>query len=930
MSVFAFAIAIRQYNINTENEPICIVPSFSIKVELLFKEWKKCHLETTLNNIVYVSINKRIIKNDLTNVFLPMSFKKSNYKFLFHNTQSDKIDESFLHYPLYTYLSPYMGLCDAYMGGRKCVIFMLKKNITNILDLTQSIVVSNPFVDYLKKDDKKQKKWTYYDNSSFLDYYENKNVPLKFHINNKCVSPNENENMETFMTQRKYCDIGTKRHYHGIRRLQEILFKTRKYHPGTIWIYKYLSETYQKMGYNTHVNLLYHPASKFSTNMDKHTTDLLLRIGANGYFATDHEFGFKSGGELMLTTPIKYLTLYKKSKVLCKYKDAFSSSNLMRHSGKKYAIVATLPCNNEYFYGMLVAGYSIKITNTCADLIGIVTDNISAYQRNELLKVYDIIHEYDRKNIKGCVGKGNPFFLDNLCRLEAFKFEQYNKILITDVDILVLKNIDQLFELQPPAITIGSNKNGMLLISPNKHEYDAIFSAISKHDLENYDTFWKFIATQWADSVTTIDSKFNFALDDQFIHINGNEISNKNIDAYIIHYTSNIKPWDIIYEYNLIERYIKHEHKQYYIAWVDMCHEINRKFNFLPEYLIKDDTVTQYVHKNLQHLLVSSEYDIISPLYDEYFVTDINVKNYVKSYNDIQKIKNIKYPNNIKFMFILLGNYNKNADKYIKINWDIIHPKISKYDKTMVTEMIMNSEKDDNEKQLILNMNPMEQLDELRFINKYKVFDIDDNLMNATINIEEPPVAYYAVKYGKHFIFVKIAYIVNSKKKLYQNLTHQLFGTGSNIYLYRQNPLLLDHSKNATDHQIKCPIRQSLEDTFEYKCQNKQSVSGGLSEAFQKIINHKYDMYKQLYQQLYYLSLINSCGERVCLDKNEFIGYYHMIINNINKSMYCNKEINNLINIAFQYECNMKNDEVQYTSHVIGDILTKLMKGLNS
>lgn len=296
----------------------------NIPFELLFDEWKMTNMTINVGDVVYVSVNRKLTADALLRVFSPMQFNKSKYKYLFHNTSADTIDNRFVANPLYTYLSPYMGLCDAYMGGRKCIVLLIKKNIKNVLDLTQSIIVDNPFIYHLKKKDEHAKKWLYYDNTRFMEYYDNKQVPVTTNTNNKCISIKEDDDMNIFMSQRQYCDVGTKRHYNGIRKLQEILFKTRKYHPGMIWIYIHFKDTYQKMGYDTKLNLLYHSkSSTYSTNMDKHVTDILYRIGSVGYFATDHEFAFKNGGELLLARPSEFLIIHKKSNKMCKYKDAF-------------------------------------------------------------------------------------------------------------------------------------------------------------------------------------------------------------------------------------------------------------------------------------------------------------------------------------------------------------------------------------------------------------------------------------------------------------------------------------------------------------------------------------------------------------------------------------------------------------------------------
>jgi len=303
-----------------------------LSFEHLSEIWddEKLEIIANIDDIVYISIMKEMDNNDIYKVFNRMEFNKDHYINLFHNTGlniNKCLISSLLNYPTFFFLTPFASI-PKYFHGRKCLLYRIKKKITDIIDLTDTIVTNNPIFksNQLMHKHKNEQKWLFDDFLKIMNYYNDDNVPQVHNINNKCITKDD-INIQQFIKKRPYCDINNKLYYVGRRKLQEILFKTRKYDSSKIWIYDYHLNIYEKYGikYNCadlYTNL-YHCPYKIKTKLacPNYDTIILRDLGINGFFFTDYDVGYRSGGELMLTTPNNFIEFTKYSSDLCNSKD---------------------------------------------------------------------------------------------------------------------------------------------------------------------------------------------------------------------------------------------------------------------------------------------------------------------------------------------------------------------------------------------------------------------------------------------------------------------------------------------------------------------------------------------------------------------------------------------------------------------------------
>lgn len=282
--------------------------------EELFPIWQKGNGKINFNKAFYICVMKKITTNNLFKVFQPYNLNINNYNYLFHNSiikKEDKDNEenkennnNIITSGTFFYIIP--SSKSRYFEKeekRKCIIFKIKKDINNLLDLTSSIVTNNNFTKNIITKDKNNKVWISYDPLKVLDYYNKGNISTKYDDNFRCLTTYTKN-----LNNRLYCDAYN---YSGRSKLQEILFKTRKYKYKSI----YISKLKKDISYYD-IYKLYHPLNipvNITWDFDKF---ILKELNINGFFYVD--FGDAvDGGEILLINPNKYLEIYEKIEKNC-------------------------------------------------------------------------------------------------------------------------------------------------------------------------------------------------------------------------------------------------------------------------------------------------------------------------------------------------------------------------------------------------------------------------------------------------------------------------------------------------------------------------------------------------------------------------------------------------------------------------------------
>jgi len=123
----------------------------------------------------------------------------------------------------------------------------------------------------------------------------------------------------------------------------------------------------------------------------------------------------------------------------------------------KYAFVSCMFMGDNYLPGILVLAYSIFKTKTKYDVVCMVTPDVSegakAKMRKIGIKVENVEYIYtnsyldERPSMKGRY----PNIHKYSTKWNCLKLTQYKKIFLLDIDMIVQKNIDHVFDLPAPA-----------------------------------------------------------------------------------------------------------------------------------------------------------------------------------------------------------------------------------------------------------------------------------------------------------------------------------------------------------------------------------------------------------------------------------------------------------------------------------------------
>jgi len=283
-----------------------------VSFETLNEQWGKVDLklDIDLKDIVYISVLQKLTNRALLNVFNPINFNREFLKKLYHETGLN-IDKTklnkLLNNPTFFSLTPFNVKYQIdYTKDRKCLFYDVKKSINNLLDLTNNTITNNPFVE-------KKLKGKYYDLSKINNYYSNKKIPIIEHQNFKCLT------LDNHFKKVPYCDINSDSYYVGRRKLQEILFKTRKYIHNDIWNIKTNQNDIYKSKSKQQINKLYHP--DYNINTYNYDAYILSQLKSVGFWFTDYTERIKTGGEILLCDPLQYIKLDSYKNNQCFVKD---------------------------------------------------------------------------------------------------------------------------------------------------------------------------------------------------------------------------------------------------------------------------------------------------------------------------------------------------------------------------------------------------------------------------------------------------------------------------------------------------------------------------------------------------------------------------------------------------------------------------------
>lgn len=140
------------------------------------------------------------------------------------------------------------------------------------------------------------------------------------------------------------------------------------------------------------------------------------------------------------------------------------------NGNKLYAYVTLVMMGDRYVSGAIVLAYSIRKLGTNADLVILITHDVSENARMVLKQFYDHIIPVDYIETPNWRVKHQPhrkYLSYVFTKFHLFNLTQYKKVLFYDADALVLKYPNHLFSLNAPAGHFNTEKSELISYDNN-------------------------------------------------------------------------------------------------------------------------------------------------------------------------------------------------------------------------------------------------------------------------------------------------------------------------------------------------------------------------------------------------------------------------------------------------------------------------------
>ncbi|KAH9757432.1 putative UDP-glucuronate:xylan alpha-glucuronosyltransferase 3 [Citrus sinensis] len=162
-----------------------------------------------------------------------------------------------------------------------------------------------------------------------------------------------------------------------------------------------------------------------------------------------------------------------------------AKENFYSERARREAYATILHSAHVYVCGAIAAAQSIRMAGSTRDLVILVDETISDYHRGGLEAAGWKIHTIQR--IRNPKAERDAYNEWNYSKFRLWQLTDYDKIIFIDADLLILRNIDFLFEM--PEITATGNNatlfnSGVMVVEPSNCTFQLLMDHI--YEIESY------------------------------------------------------------------------------------------------------------------------------------------------------------------------------------------------------------------------------------------------------------------------------------------------------------------------------------------------------------------------------------------------------------------------------------------------------------
>lgn len=319
---------------------------------------------------------------------------------------------------------------------------------------------------------------------------------------------------------------------------------------------------------------------------------------------------------------------------------------------------------DNYLDGVLILNENLKRIHSKYPLLCIINENISQKTR-DILTFFGITFQEinniqfdgsDNSDLYGDYGFNKSYLKNTFDKLNIFSLIQYEKLVYLDSDLLILENIDSLFEYPhlscPRDLPFNMTKfnSGIMVLEPNMDDFYALKEASFKANEEKRKISDQDIINKYFEEITPLDYGYNMVreISDEYItYFDGVKIlpeARRGVAYFlenseynkIIHYIGKIKPFmisdgfddDYSYLYQYYSNIVRRQKNLFECTLqedlVSIIVPIYNKEKYLDRCL---ESILTQTYSNLEVILVNDgSLDDSLPICEKYQQSDSRIK----------------------------------------------------------------------------------------------------------------------------------------------------------------------------------------------------------------------------------------------------------------------------------------------------------------